>query len=121
MNDKGFTLIEIVAIMVVLVGIFFISFPVLNGTVKSEEEKKYNNMVDDLCTAGKTYMYSNMDEFPMLSIIGSEIEVNIDELISYGSVDKNLVNPKTKQSVDSDMLKYTVLEDLSLDCQYIEE
>lgn len=121
MDDKGFTLIEIVAIMVVLVGIFLISFPVLNGTVKSEDEKKYNNMVNDLCTAGKTYMYSNMDKFEDLSKVGSNMEVNINDLISYGSVDKNLVNPKTEQTVGDGVLKYTVLEDLSLDCQYIEE
>ena len=121
MNDKGFTLIEIVAIMVILVGLFLVSFPVLNGTLKSEDQKKYNNMVNDLCTAGKPYKYSNMDKFPELSVISSEIELKISELISYGNIDKNLINPKSKLSVEDDILKYIVLEDLSLDCQYIEE
>lgn len=120
MNDKGFTLVEIVAIMVVLVGIFLVSFPALSGTLKLEEAKKYNNMVIDLCTAGKTYMYSKMDEFPELSIINSDIILEISSLISYGSVDKNLVNPKSELSVKDDSLKYTVREDLTLDCEYIE-
>ena len=119
--NKGFTLIEIIAIMVVLVGIFLISFPTLTNMTKSDEQKRYDNMVANLCAAGKTYMYSNMDQFPELSIINSQVELQISELISYGNVDKNIVNPKNELSVEKDTLKYTVLEDLSLNCEYIEE
>lgn len=120
MSNKGFTLIEIIAVMVVLVAIFLVSFPILNNMTKSDEQKLYDNMVDDLCTAGKTYMYSNMDEFPELSIVNSKIELKINKLISYGSVEKKLVNPKTDVSVKMDLLEYTVLSDFSLDCKYIE-
>ncbi len=121
MNTRGFTLIEIVAVMVVLVGIFLVTFPTLTNMAKSDEEDKYNNVVNDLCIAGKTYMYSNMDEFPNLSIVNTEIVLTVQELIDYGSVDKNVVNPKTDKSVKEGSLKYTVLEDFSLDCEYIEE
>ena len=121
MNDKGFTLIEVIAVIVVLVAIFLVSFPTLTNMAKSEEENKYNNMVDNLCTAGKTYMYSNLDEFKELSVADSVIALKIDELISYGNVDKELINPKTEKSVKNDTLEYTVLEDLSLECKYKEE
>lgn len=121
MKNKGFTLIEVIAIMVVLVGIFLVSFPTLTNMAKSEEDNKYNNLVKDLCIAGKTYMYTNMDEFPELSVVGSEIELKIEELMIYGNVDKNLLNPKTNASVEEDTIKYIVLEDLSLECKYIEE
>ena len=121
MNSKGFTLIEVIAIIVVLVAIFLVSFPTLTNMAKSEEENKYSNMIDNLRTAGKTYMYSNLDEFKELSVANTEIILDIDELISYGNVDKDLVNPMTEKSVRNDALKYTVLEDLSLDCKYIEE
>ena len=119
--SKGFTLIEVIAIMVVLVGIFLMSFPILTNMAKNDDERTYTNMVNNLCTAGKTYMYSNLDEFPTLSLKGSEIEIQVSELIVYGSVDKNVVNPKTESSIENDILKYTVLDDLSLDCEYLEE
>lgn len=119
MNDRGFTLVEVVAVMVILVGIFLISFPIFENMSKDSEDKKYTGMVSDLCTAGKTYMYSNMDEFPELSIVNGIIEVKISDLISYGNVDKNLINSKTNASVKYDTLKYTVLEDYSLNCEYI--
>ena len=88
---------------------------------KNDNEKMYTNMVNNLCTAGKTYMYSNLDDFENLSVIGSEIELLVSELMIYGSVDKDLVNPKTELSVENNTLRYTVLEDLSLNCEFIEE
>ena len=119
--NKGFTLIEVVAIMVIFVGIFLISFPTLTNMAKNDNDKSYTNMVNNLCIAGKTYMYSNLNDFPKLSTVGSEIELKVNELIIYGNVDKDLVNPKTEHSVKESALKYTVLEDLSLECEFIEE
>lgn len=120
MNDKGFTLIELTALIVVLATIFLVSFPVLINTTREDKEKEYNNMIENLCLAGKTYIYANIDSFENLSIVDSEIEIKINELIVYGNVDKKLVNPKTNTSVEKDSLIYTVLADLSLDCKYKE-
>ena len=120
MNRRGFTLVELVAIIVILAAIFLVSFPTLKNMASKDDRKRYNTIVDDLCTAGKTYMYANMDNFPNLSIVGGIIDLKVSELIEYGNVDKNLINPKTELSVKYDKLKYTVLEDFSLECKYIE-
>lgn len=120
MNRRGFTLVELVAIVVILATIFLVSFPTLKNMSTKDDKKRYDTIVEDICTAGKTYMYSNMDSFPNLSIIGEIIDLEVSKLIEYGNVDKNLKNPKTKLSVKYDKLKYTVLEDFSLDCEYIE-
>ena len=87
---------------------------------KENSDKQYTNMVDDLCTAGKTYMYSNMDNFPELSIVGGKIEVKISDLIIYGNVDKDIQNPKSKKSIKDGLLRYQVKEDFSLLCEYEE-
>lgn len=120
MSNKGFTLIEVIAVLVVLVAIFLVSFPALNNAAKSDEDKLYDNMIDNLCSAGKAYMYSNMDKFPDLSVKNSKIQLKISKLISYGNVEKNLINPKTNVSIERDLLEYIVLNDFSLDCKYIE-
>ena len=120
MNNKGFTLIELVGIVLILAAIFLVSFPALLNMTKADEEKSYNTMITDLCLAGESYIYSNMEDFNNLSVIGSNININIDELILYGNVDSDLKNPKTKASVSQDRLVYTVLQDYSLDCEYIE-
>ena len=120
MNNKAFTLIELTAIIVVLVAIFLVSFPNLLNMAKSNKEEEYYNMVDNLCLAGKSYIYANMDEFEGLSTVGTQIEIKVSELIKYGNVDGNLINPKTEESVENSTLNYTVLNDLSLNCEYKE-
>ena len=120
MNNRGFTLVEVIAIIVILIAIFLVSFPTIKNMVNVDEEKKYDNMVTDLCAAGKTYMYSNMDNFPELSIVGGKIEVKISDLIIYGNVDKDIQNPKSKKSIKDGLLRYQVKEDFSLLCEYEE-
>lgn len=120
MNNRAFTLIELIALIVILLAIFLFAFPHFTNMFKENSDKQYTNMVDDLCTAGKTYMYSKMDKFPELSVVGGKIELSIIELINYGNVDKNIKNPKTKESIEEGILRYQVKEDFSLLCEYEE-
>lgn len=120
MKNRGFTLVELIAVIVVLVTIFLISFPALLNTTKSDEAKKYNDMVEDLCLAGKSYIYANIDQFQELSTVNSEIRITIKQLINYGNVERDLKNPKTDRVIENSMLIYTVLSDYSLECKYIE-
>lgn len=120
MNNKAFTLIELTAVLVVLAAIFLVSFPNLLNMARSDKEKEYEDMVENLCLAGKSYIYANMDVFEGLSTVGTKIEISVDELIIYGNVDSDLTNPKTEKNVKKDTLTYTVLNDNSLDCEYKE-
>ena len=118
MNRKGFTVIELVAIIVVLAAIFLVSFPSIINTAKKNEEKKFDMMVKNLCMAGESYIKAKADEFPALSTVGSTINIAVNDLISYGNVKSNIKNPKTDASVSGDSLEYKVLPDQSLECEY---
>lgn len=120
MNNKGFTLIEVVAVVAILVAIFLVSFPTITTLLNNEEETKYNTMVNTLCEAGETYIYLNMGEYSELSTIDSEIIISVNSLIEEELVDKNLINPKSQSSIRNDNLKYKVLMDYSLECKYVE-
>ena len=120
-NSRGFTLIELLGIIVVLVAIFLVSFPHLLGILKEDEKKLYNDMVDDLCLAGKSYIYSHMDLFPQLSTPNSIFEIKVSTLVEYGNVSKNKKNPKTNETIDyNSTISFKVLSDNSLDCEYNE-
>lgn len=120
MNNKAFTLVELVAIVLILGVVLLVSFPALLNINKADEDKKVQQMIDDLCTAGKTYIYSNQESFPQLKTPGSRIDINIKELIVYGNVSKDLKNPSTNISVQDDTLTYTVSTDNLLECNYID-
>ena len=119
MNNKGFTLIELVGIVLILALIFLISFPNFVNMASSDEKKKYDSMVKNLCIAGEAYIYSNTDEFN-LSTVGSTINVDVQDLIVYGNVSNNLKNPTTGSSVKDDTLVFTIQSDKTLSCEYID-
>lgn len=120
MNNRGFTLIELTGIVLVLAAIFLLTFPALLNTTRADKEKEYNVMVENLCKAGETYIYSHMGDYDELNTIDSVININISELILYGNVDKNTINPNTNKNVDKDVLEYKVTLE-GLDCNYKEE
>lgn len=113
MNTKAFTLIELVAVVLILSAILSFSFPTLINITKKEKEENYDNMVENICLSAKTYIYSNQDDYEDLITIGNKIVINVNDLISYGIVKENTTNK-------NDLVKFTVLEDYSLKCEYIE-
>ena len=78
-------------------------------------------MVKNLCLSGESYIYLKKEYYEEYLNIGNTIEINIEELMAYGSVDKNLKDIKTGKSISDSKLMYTVLEDYSLTCEYISE
>ena len=118
MKTRGFTLIELIAIISVLALIMLVAFPALVNTRKADEQKRYDDMVKNLCEAGKSYITANMDSFDSLLVAENIITIHIDELILYGNVKSDLKNPSTGNSVSGDDLIFTVQYDRSLVCEY---
>ena len=122
MNSKGFTLVELVAIILILALIFLIALPYIVNSSKENKEKEYNNMVKTLCLAGESYIDANIDLFEeYLQNEGNIITIEISDLIEYGNVEAKTKNPKTDKSVKDDTLSFTVQNDKSLDCSYNEK
>lgn len=56
MNKKGFTLVELIAVVVILALISLIVFPAVNSMIKNSKEKAYNVQIDEIINAAKNYL-----------------------------------------------------------------
>lgn len=117
--EKGFTLIELTAIVAILGIIFLISFPQFQSLYQEDKNKRYEAFEKSLCEAGKEYIYADIDEYD-LTTPDTFIEISIEDLANSGYVDKTQVNPKTGQKIEDSYLEFTVEDDLSLVCEYFE-
>ena len=61
---KGFTLIELIGIIVILGVISFIVFPVVSSSIKNGKEKAYNEQVGRIIEAAKKWANDNTDLLP---------------------------------------------------------
>lgn len=91
---KGFTLVELLGVIVILGIIGVIAYPIVNGTIKESKQDSYNAQVSIIEEAGQKWGIRNVEKLPET---GEILYIKIDELISSGFIAKTnngkLINP----------------------------
>lgn len=100
MNKKGFTMIELLAIMVILVIISLFSVPVIINITKNTESNP--DVYETIYMATETYIYNNYDKYKELDTRGNTAKVNVIDLINSGYLKNNIINPKDNEKFTSD-------------------
>ena len=117
MNNKGFTLVELIAIIGLLAIIVLISIPSFTNQIEWSRKNNYDNFISDLCLAAESYV-NHSGEVSNFSNAGDTITINIEDLKSNGYIKSNLKNPKTNEVLSSsDILTVTITEDLTYSCE----
>lgn len=117
MKKNGFTLIELIAIILVLAAICLVSFPTILNMAKQNDKNTYEEYKKTICLAAKTYV-TNENKITDQS----EIIVSVKNLVDLDYIEDTLINPKTKlTAVEEDKsVNIIVNTDKSLECIYSE-
>lgn len=98
MNRKGFTLVELLAVIFVLGLLVAIISPIVTNLLNDSKESLRKNQIDTVITAAKRYMIDHPDLLPERNNVYS---VSINDLISSGVIENDkVVDPKTKKILD---------------------
>lgn len=93
---KGFTLVELLAVLVILGAIVLVSVPSLISTNKASKENEYNEFMTTIENAAETYVEIHPDKYADLKNgVTSSATISTETLVSSGVVEGNMVNPKT--------------------------
>lgn len=87
MNKKGFTLVELLAVVVIMALIMAFAFPAISGMIKGSNEKKYEAYERSMMEYAKAY-YDGTSEIIGLSSLKSKGLSGIDDKC-IGYVDGN--------------------------------
>ena len=106
---KGFTLVEVLAVIVIIGLIFLIAFPTLLNSIKKSQEKIDSNTIELLTSSAKDYANDNIDE------LEDSFCVNITKLISEGYIDEDIVttngNKLLNKSINFSNGNYNIVDD----------
>ena len=91
MKNKGFTLAELIGVIVVLALISLVTIPAVSNTLKANRIKLCKTQVSNIIAAAKSYGADNL--FSLDTISG----VSLETLIKYGYIDDKIQNPVTKE------------------------
>src|SRR5574344_337020 len=93
---KGFTLIELIGVIVIISLLSLIIYPQVNTIIRNQKESLYNSQLKIVIDAAKNYVTSNSGS---LDITSSGYLISISDLYNGGYIDKsNVINPKTGEA-----------------------
>lgn len=98
MSNKGFTLIELIAVIIILGVIALIAIPIFSDNVDSSRKRAYNEQINRIIKITKDYVISS-EEF--LFNDEDEFEISLNDLKQAGYLeDEDLINPITEKVMD---------------------
>ena len=97
---KGFTLVELLGVLIVLGLIALVTVPIASTAVKDSKNKLYNSQVERIIEASKKYVLENIDN---TEIISKDLYnyVSLETLKTGGYLEnRDIKDPRTKQVMD---------------------
>ena len=96
---KGFTLAELLGVLVILGAILLIAIPVVDKVIKSGEDDLYQDQIESLKSSLQLWMTNNQKPD-----IGETITLSLSQLKEDGAVELDITNPKTDELFPNDMI-----------------
>lgn len=98
MSRKGFTLVELLAVVIIIGLVIVIITPTVKNLLSDSRDSLSKQQYDMIISASKKYMIEHAD---LLSEDNSFAAVYVDDLIDEGIIDNdNVIDPKTKNELD---------------------
>lgn len=107
-NKRGFTLVEIIAVVVILALVGLIVVPAVLNSINNTKETAYNTMVNNIESVTKLYISENKGEIANINVINSNIKVSLQQLIDSGLIKAPIQDPMTGEPINPANKKISV-------------
>jgi len=95
---KAFTLVELLAVIILLGLLGLIIYPTVNGVINNNKQKLHDKQISELIRHGNTYSTENMNKLKTYD--GARNIVTIKDLYDVGLIQNSIViDPKTDQEL----------------------
>lgn len=100
MNRRGFTLVELLAVIVILAAILAIVLPSVSQTLKRSKDTIYDIQIYDILKSTYDYSLKNLKLLPE----NKKTYITLNELKKNGFIENDLKNPKTNKIFNNDLV-----------------
>ena len=98
MKKKGFTLVELLAVIVILSLVLVIAVPSVNKYIKQSKEKAYNTQISTIIEAAQAYASANSGLLPRKEEF--VVKITLGQLKSSGLIKEEVKNPNDDKYFD---------------------
>ena len=92
--NNGFTLVELLGVLIVLAVIALITFPIVDSVIKNSREQSYDRTVESIIEAANNYS--------TVGYLGYSTEkkpLYLEDIKQYGLLDSSIINPITEEEM----------------------
>ena len=108
MNKKGFTLVELLGVLVVLSVILMIAFPLITTYINKSKQKAYDTQMGLIITGLKDYVIEHKEVLPVNDT--DYVTFTLGQLNALGIVNNSVVNPLDGKEID-DSMEFKIIKD----------
>lgn len=96
---KGFTLIEILAVIVIIGVLAIITIPAVINNIERSQEVAYENLVNNIEQTTQLYIRNNKDDIDGIYTAGNIITITLQDLVDSESLGAPIIDPRNKQEI----------------------
>ena len=108
---KGFTLVELLAVIIILGLLTIIAIPSIIGILNNEKENISNSMKNIIINASSLYIEDNSGVYPKVN--NNVYCIKLESLVNDNRLSKPLKDPVTNKEIDlNKYVKVSIINDL---------
>lgn len=118
MNKKAFTLIELLATIIILGIILSIVAINVSDYINDAKEKSYNTLIKSIETSTELYVADHSGEFPELEVPGSTFDIQISDLVDNEYLTADLIDERTGTQIPlTTLIHITVINEAKIEIE----
>ena len=102
MKSRGFTLVELLAVITILALLGLLIVPVISNVLSDNKTKLYNVQINNIEEGAKSYVSEHI--FSIDIPIGTSKGITLGKLKNFGYVADDIIDPLTKEEFSNDMI-----------------
>jgi prepilin-type N-terminal cleavage/methylation domain-containing protein len=120
MNKKGFTLVELLAVIVILGVLLSLVVVSVNTYLKKAKETSLNSLVKSIEEASEIYLSDHSSEYPQLNVVGSSFNFELGELVDNDYIKKPVIDDVKGEDIPlTTLINVTVVSDSEIKVDFL--
>lgn len=99
MNEKGFTLVELLTVIIILGVLAIITVPMVMGNVDESKRISYEKLIKNIEQTTQIYIRNNKDNIPGIKTVDNVTSITLQDLVDKEGLKKPVIDPITEKTV----------------------
>ncbi len=122
MNKKGFTLVELLAVIVILGVLLSLVVMSVNTYLKKAKETSLNSLIKSIEETSEIYLSDHSSEYPQLNVVGSSFTFELEELVDNNYIKKPVIEDVKGENIPlTTLINVTVVSDSEIKVDFLYE